>query len=84
MYQTIPFCTEWRASERTVELAGKMQPFRIYRISNAIRNQEAAHREMVAQAVARAHEVLGASRPDTFAGRKTHEAFPKGQADEDE
>jgi hypothetical protein len=53
-------------------------PFRIYRRSSSERTLEDKHLEQARQAVALGRAVLNNNpTPDTFAGRKTQEPFPK-------
>ena len=52
-------------------------PFRILRLSNVLKEQDAAHLKAVRDTVAKSRELLNDDRPvDTFAGRKTQEPFP--------
>lgn len=54
-------------------------PFRIFRASSAVKQQDAAHIRQAQTAMAEAREALKQAPPvDTFAGRKTQEPFPKG------
>ena len=52
-------------------------PFRIYRIPNTLKDKEAEHLRQTRDAVARCIDILKAPLPDTFAGRKSQEPFPK-------
>jgi hypothetical protein len=52
-------------------------PFRIYRIPNTLKDKEAEHLRQTRDAVARCIDILKVPLPDTFAGRKSQEAFSK-------
>ena len=52
-------------------------PFRIYRIPNTLKDKEAEHLRQTRDAVARCIDILKAPSPNTFAGRKSQEPFPK-------
>ena len=51
-------------------------PLPVHRLSNIFKEAEAEHLKWVCEAIAEWCEVLKSARPDTFAGRKTHEPFP--------
>jgi hypothetical protein len=56
--------------------------FRIVRLSNVLKEQDAAHLEGVRNTIAKSRQLLNCIHPiDTFAGRKTQEPFPREDAD---
>jgi hypothetical protein len=54
-----------------------LNPFRVYRISNRLKDIDARHLKLVHEAIAKSRDLLKNALPDTFAGRKTQEPFPK-------
>lgn len=58
--------------------------FRIVRPSNTIKNMEEKHFELAWAAINEARRTLDDNPvPDTFAGRKTQEPFPREEREED-
>ncbi len=53
-----------------------MPPSRIVRLSNVLKEEEAGHLKWL-QVIDVSREALNSAPPDTFAGRKTQEPFPK-------
>ncbi len=52
--------------------------FRFFRLPNGLKERDDAHLKVARDSVQAAREVLKTNPPpDTFAGRKTQEAFPK-------
>jgi hypothetical protein len=52
-------------------------PFRVYRVSNTLRDIASEHLRQMRDEIARSRELLKGPLPDTFLGRKTQEPFPK-------
>lgn len=57
---------------------------RVHRRSNTSKDLETQHLALVQEAIARSLEVLKSPLPDTFAGRKTQEPFPRDNDEENE
>ena len=53
----------------------------VHRLSNRFKDFEAEHLKLMLEAIANGRELLKLMRPDTFAGRKTQEPFPKARPD---
>ena len=49
----------------------------IHRLSNLFKDVEAEHLKWMREAIANGRELLKSTRPDTFAGHKTQEPFPR-------
>ena len=52
-------------------------PFRVYRVSNTLKDLASEHLRQMHDAIARSREMLRGALPDTFVGRKSQEPFPK-------
>jgi len=52
-------------------------PFRLYRVSNTLRDVTSEHLRQMHEAIARSREILKGALPDTFLGRKSQEPFLK-------
>ena len=55
--------------------------FRLHRISNTLKDIDAQHLKWMHEAITKSRELLKSALPDTFAGRKTQEPFPKEEED---
>ena len=49
----------------------------VHRLSNTLKDFAARHLELVHEAITKSRKLLNMPSPDTFAGRKTQEPFPK-------
>jgi hypothetical protein len=56
-------------------------PFRVYRVSNALKELASEHLRQMHDAIARSRELLRGVLPDTFLGRKSQEPFPDEDMD---